>query len=249
MTLQAAQLAKTAFPAFTPVPSGLLQRKCAACGTHTPGGGTCSKCTSENSATSTLMSSIKSRDGDFETQTQTRPGTGLTPATPSSSNHCSISSATFTSIPNGTLVPTISGGRLSAPFNMRATFGNAIPCHCGNGEYRQYVRGAFTADGRTLTHALGPGRDMSPTEFQEDGDVGLTTAYGHRATTGDKDHFRPDDATGCDYEGEDAPGLGGRSGSSVSMNLDFRGELIDTSDSNRVVTSKSWSVVGSATLP
>lgn len=44
MTLQSATRTNAAKPGFTPLPSGLLQRKCAACGTHTPGGSSCLSC-------------------------------------------------------------------------------------------------------------------------------------------------------------------------------------------------------------
>jgi hypothetical protein len=49
VSLQTATIAKTASLGLTPLPSGLLlQRKCAACGTHTPGGGTCTNCAEED---------------------------------------------------------------------------------------------------------------------------------------------------------------------------------------------------------
>jgi hypothetical protein len=48
MTMQSATRSQAAEPTFTPLPTGLLQRKCAACGTHTPGGGTCTNCAGED---------------------------------------------------------------------------------------------------------------------------------------------------------------------------------------------------------
>lgn len=197
----------------------------------------------------TTHSTTLSRDGDVETVTETADRDTSMPMTPRAANHCALSSATFTSIPSGTLAATLSGGRLQAPFVMRATFDTPIPCTCANGEYRQYVRGTFTAGGATVTHMLGPGRPMSATVFQEDGDVGAGTVYGHRAIPGTKSRFRPDQATGCQFEGEDEPGISAPSGTAVTMNLDFRGDLIDTSDANRVVTTASWSVAGSGTMP
>jgi hypothetical protein len=191
-------------------------------------------------------SSVTSRDGDVETETQAlAPG----PTVPTSSNHCALISASFSSIPSGTVAATISGGRLQGPFVMRATFDTAIPCTCANGEYRQYVRGSFTAGGRTVNHMLGPGRPLDPSTFQEDGDVAAGTVYGHRAVPGTKSRFRPDQAGGCRFEGEDEPGISAASGTAVAMNLDFKGDLIDTADSNRVVTTASWSVAGSGTMP
>lgn len=191
-------------------------------------------------------SNTLSRDGDVETITETtRPST----VGPVAANHCALTSAIFTSIPSGTVAATLSGGRLQAPFVMRATFSNPIPCTCVNGEYRQYVRGTFTAGGSPVTHMLGPGRPLSATTFQEDGDVAAGTVYGYHSIPGTKSRFRPDQATGCQFEGEDEPGISAPSRTVVTMNLDFRGDLIDTSDSNRVVTTASWSVAGSATMP
>jgi hypothetical protein len=163
--------------------------------------------------------------------------------------HCALSSAVFTSIPSGTVAAALNGSRLEAPFVMQATFATPVPCNCANGEYRQYVKGKFTSGGRPVTHNLGPGRPLSATAFQEDGDFAGGTAYGHRSTAGPKDLFLPDAAGGCKYAGEDEPGISDVSGKVVTMNLDFRGDLIDTLDANRVVTTASWSVSGSATIP
>jgi hypothetical protein len=191
-------------------------------------------------------SSTLSRDGDVETVTQiTRPASRV----PAVTNHCALTGATFTSVPSGTVAATLSGGRLQGPFVVRATFSNPIPCNCSNGEYRQYLRGTFTAGGSPVTHMLGPGRPLSAKTFQEDGDVAAGTVYGHRSVLGTKSRFKPTQATGCQFEGEDEPGISAASGTAVTMNLDFRGDLIDTSAANRVVTTASWSVVGSATMP
>lgn len=232
--------------------SGLLQRHCA-CGKHTIAGGECPECAKKNNPLASMgrpstHSTTVSRDGDVETYTQAlEPPVTSTPTT--STNHCALTGANFTSVPTGAVAATITGGRLQAPFIIRATFENAIPCNCSNGEYRQYVKGSFTAGGSPVTHMLGPGRPMSATTFQEDGDVGAGTVYGHRAVLGTKSRFRPDQAGGCQFEGEDEPGISASSGTAVTMNLDFRGDLIDTSDSNRVVTTRSWSVSGSGTMP
>ena len=193
-------------------------------------------------------STTESREGEVVTWTQALapgPDAGVAAA-----NHCRLTGATFTSIPPPmTMFARLNGSRLEAPFVMRATFDTPIPCNCANGEYRQYVRGSFTSGGAPVTHMLGPGRPMSATVFQEDGDVGAGTVYGHRAIPGTKSRFVPDQAGGCQFEGEDEPGITAASGTAVTMQLDFRGELIDTSDANRVVTTAEWSVAGSATIP
>jgi hypothetical protein len=171
------------------------------------------------------------------------------PASASGSSGCSIDSAAFSSIPSGAIPATWSGRKLGAAFVMRGDFTPRIPCNAAPGEYRQYVRGVFTADGAPVAHMLGPGRPLSPTTFQEDGDVGLGTVYGHRAVPGTKSRFVPDQATGPTFEGEDEPGISGVSGHAVSMNLEFEGALIDTSRSNQVLASSAWSVAGSGRVP
>lgn len=194
-------------------------------------------------------STTVSRDGDVETRTQlVGPRPAILPAGPAG-NHCALTAATFTSIPSGTVAATLIGGLLQAPFVMRATFDNAIPCNCSNGEYRQYVRGSLTAGGTPIAHMLGPGRPLSATAFQEDGDVAAGTVYGHRSILGTGSRFLPDQQGGCQFEGEDAPGINSSSGTVVVMDLEFRGDLIDTSDSNRVMTTRSWGASGSATIP
>lgn len=194
-------------------------------------------------------STTLSRDGDVETRTQALSPSPIISTPRTSVDHCAITAATFTSIPSGTVAATLIGGRLQAPFVMRATFQNAIPCTCSNGEYRQYVRGSFTAGGSPVIHMLGPGRPLSATTFQEDGDVAAGTVYGHRSVLGTKSRFLPDQAGGCEFRGEDEPGISAASGTVVAMDLEFQGDLIDTSDSNRVVTTSSWSASGSATMP
>jgi hypothetical protein len=176
-------------------------------------------------------------------------GPPVAPKPAPAGNHCALTAANFTSIPSGTVAAKIVGGRLQGPFVMRATFENAIPCNCSNGEYRQFIRGSFTAGGKPVTHMLGPGRPLSATTFQEDGDVGAGTVYGHRSTPGTKSRFLPDQQGGCKFEGEDEPFIGSSPGTVVTMNLEFSGDLIDTSASNRVLNTSSWSVSGSATIP
>lgn len=96
---------------------------------------------------------------------------------------------------------------------------------------------------------LGPGRPLSATTFQEDGDVAAGTVYGHRSVLGTKSRFLPDQAGGCEFRGEDEPGISASSGTVVAIDLEFQGDLVDTSASNRVVTTSSWKASGSATMP
>jgi hypothetical protein len=190
---------------------------------------------------------VLSRDGDVVTESAN--GAGAAPATPAATNHCALRGATFATVPSGTIAAALNGSKLEGAFQIRADFDTAIPCTCACGEYRQYVRGTFTANGKAVTHQLGPGRVLDPTTFQEDGDFGLGTAYGYRSKRGTKSRFTPDQAGGCRFEGEDEPGISSSSGAQVAMDLDFRGDLIDTCSGNSVATSASWSVAGSATIP
>ncbi len=166
------------------------------------------------------------------------------------SSSCSVTGS-FTSIPSGTLAATVSGGRLSASFSMIGEFSPSVPCNCSGGEYRQYVRGRFTSNGSNVTHRL-CGTNLHPTTYQEDCAVsgGTTYKYGYRSIPFSNSRFtNPDQATGCRFVGFDRPGIGGASGATVSVNLDFIGALIDTDHGNRVLAASMWSVVGSATLP
>ncbi len=190
--------------------------------------------------------SVVSRENGVVTETTNGRGT---PSAPTTTSRCAITSATFATVPSGTITAALNGSKLEGPFQIRADFTRPIPCNCSCGEYRQYVRGTFTANGRPVTHRLGPGRVLHPTNFQEDGDVSLGTVYGHRSVRGTKSRFTPDQAGGCRFEGEDEPGISSSSGTRVAMNLGFRGDLIDTCRGNAVLTSSSWSVVGSATIP
>jgi hypothetical protein len=134
---------------------------------------------------------------------------------------------------------------------MIGEFSPSVPCNCSGGEYRQYVRGRFTSNGSNVTHRL-CGTNLHPTNYQEDCGVfgGTTYKYGYRSIKFGNSYFtNPDQATGCRFVGFDRPGIGGASGDTVSVNLDFLGGLIDTDNGNRVLAASMWSVVGSATLP
>ena len=159
----------------------------------------------------------------------------------------------FSTIPSGTLIASLVGNRLCAPFTMVADFAPkdpARPDDVGYGEYRQYVRGSFTSEGNPVVHSLGPGRNLSPDVWQEDGDFNLGTAYGYRALLGTGSRFvNPDQTTGTQFQGEDEPGIGGASGTLVTMNLEFKGDLIDVGNNNSILATSNWKVTGSATLP
>jgi hypothetical protein len=171
------------------------------------------------------------------------------------SSACSVTGS-FSSIPSGAVAATLTGTKLSAAFAMTGTFTPsgfvffAIPCTCWCGEYRQHVRGKFTRNGSAVTHAL-CGSNLDPTTFQEDCGIfgGTSYRYGYRSHAFATSKFTPDQAGGCTFEGQDAPGITGSSGDTLAMNLDFKGELIDTCHGNTVLASSAWTVSGTATVP
>jgi hypothetical protein len=163
---------------------------------------------------------------------------------------CSVTGS-FSTIPSGNLAATMSGNRLGGSFTMISNFvaSSGSGCTCSCGEYRQYVWGTFTANGNPVVHSLGGGRNLHPTTPQEDGDVGAGTVYGHRSVLGTQSRFLPNQATGCRFEGADQPGIASAtSGTVLAMNLGFRGDLIDTCNSNNVIATSSWSVRGTGTV-
>ena len=163
---------------------------------------------------------------------------------------CSVTGS-FSSIPSGSVSATLTGSKLGATFSMIGEFTPSIPCNCSCGEYRQYVRGRFKRNGSDVTHAL-CGSNLDPTTYQEDcGRIGGTDyKYGYRSIPFATSKFTtPDQATGCKFEGYDAPGITGSSGDTLEVNLDFRGDLVDTCNGNKVLATSSWSVTGSATVP
>lgn len=163
---------------------------------------------------------------------------------------CHIENAAFESIPSGLVPATVTGGKLGAAFTMTGNFSPVIPCNCSCGEYRQFVKGSFTVNGNPHVHSLGGGRNLDPNTFQEDGDVGAGTVYGHRAVPGTKSKFtRPDQLTGCRFEGADEPGISAPSGTRLAMDLSFIGKLIDTCRGDQELASSTWNVAGAATMP
>ena len=110
------------------------------------------------------------RDADgVTTETQgPAPAPGVfppSPPPPSAADHCRTTGS-FSGIPSGVLAATMTGSKLGTTFDMTADFDSAIPCDCSRGEYRQYVRGTFTANGAPVTHHIGPGVTMDPTTFR-----------------------------------------------------------------------------------
>jgi len=194
--------------------------------------------------------------GEQDTETATRtavPGPGTPGAAPAPSpGSCSAVTATAT-LPSGNLPATVSGSKLGASWTMAADFTGTPndPAVCGPcGEYRQYVRGKFAKNGNPVTHRLA-GVDLDPSTFHEDGAIigGTTYKYGYHSIRFANSRFsQPDQATGQRWDGFDHPGITGSSGDTLSVDLDFRGETVDTCNGATLGTS-SWSVKGTTRLP
>ena len=173
-----------------------------------------------------------------------------TPVTPT----CTLTGH-FTTIPNGTLAVTFSGSKLGASFSMVGEFvatSSGASCNCSCGEYRQFVRGEFKANGSTVPHSL-CGTPLDPITVNEDcGRVGGTDMkYGYRSIPFGTSRFtNPDQATGCTFNGFDHPGISNSpSGTVLEVDLDFIGQLVDTCNGDRELARADWSVKGTDTVP
>ncbi|WP_426615951.1 hypothetical protein [Bradyrhizobium sp. McL0616] len=146
--------------------------------------------------------------------------------------------------PAGNVAPAIHDRNYNAPFNVSATFSG----DCGQGEYRQYVSGAFKANGSALSHVLCGSVVLMPTVLQEDGcrPTGCT-AYGYRICPAHPyNHFLPNRSDGCEFRMYDAPGFSNISaGNTYSIDLAFEGKAINAAQGGAVLISKSWTSQGS----
>ncbi|HEX2705494.1 MAG TPA: hemopexin repeat-containing protein [Candidatus Lustribacter sp.] len=164
------------------------------------------------------------------------------------------------------VIPAVGGTNFNQYFEMNIDFdpAAAYPATCAVGEYRQYVRGQFRKNGVVKVHLLadfrgGPAPAMLPAppvgspfdNFIEDGVIfpgppPVNSLYGHRIDElGNADatnQFTPDRLTGCTYRGWDRPGWGGRTGETIAINLDFRGQAVDAASGGEVLNTADWSV-------
>ncbi|MFA6028312.1 MAG: hypothetical protein WC969_00525 [Elusimicrobiota bacterium] len=69
------------------------------------------------------------------------------------------------------------GASLGVRFSARAEFSADDGCSCGCCEFRQFIRGRFTVNGREVRHELSPGRFLDG-EWREDGGVERAGARG-----------------------------------------------------------------------
>jgi len=160
--------------------------------------------------------------------------------------------------------PSILDAALGQAFTMTASFASTgHPSVCGCAEYRQFVRGEFVLNGQRLEQMLpnpngGPAIRLLPRpapgaandHFREDGSKGKAPFYGHRKDPPDPigKYDNPDQRSGCQYTGIDSPILSGQVSNSVTIDLDFRGVIIDVSAGNEVLLKKEWQIFCSGVL-
>ena len=144
-------------------------------------------------------------------------------------------------VPSGDITADWDGSRISKQFDMDATFSPENEQKYG--EYRQYVKGFFSTPSGDITHNMGASGTLDRKDYREDG----PGQYGHRsnpdydAANGKDIYNQPDRPTGKHYVGRDTPGLRPGGTGEYTMDLNFKGELIDTRNNQSFVT-KYWHI-------
>jgi hypothetical protein len=159
--------------------------------------------------------------------------------------------------------PAIGDAALGRIFKIKADFAaTGHPSVCGSAEYRQFVQGSHFLDGQRVSETLqdpagGPPIPLpprpapgAPDNFAEDGSKGKARFYGHRNGPPDPNgkYDQSDQRSGCRYRASDTPLVSGRIGQSASVDLDFRGVIIDVNADHEVLVEKRWSVSCSEVL-
>jgi hypothetical protein len=117
-----------------------------------------------------------------------------------------------------------------------------------SGEYRQFVKGAFTANGAVHEHRLDGGA-MSQDSWTEDSIDGKKYGYRQAAPRNrppeayyrDRGCNTKDMANGPFYKAFDAPKAVEEDD---EMFLEFEGRLVDTADGGNVLQTRHWTVSG-----
>lgn len=143
----------------------------------------------------------------------------------------------------------------------------AHPADCRCGEYRQFVRGSHIVNGQLRDIALcnpicnlkilpRPVPGASGDNFLEDSlqapESTRNLHYGHRdelpGNADPSDRYLPNRETGCEYRGFDVPFTEGFPGDSYTLDLDFRGVIIDTCNDNEEIARKEWNIFCTGTF-
>ncbi|MFB2976721.1 hypothetical protein [Microseira sp. BLCC-F43] len=232
------QTKTTPKPSFTPVKTGILQRKCA-CGNSAGLTGKCTECQNKQLTLQRRSNNQAEPDevppivheadtvaGMLQRQGSSQDGGG----TPSA---CVVSEE----IPTNRSGLINRGGTVGERFQMNidwrdsGSLARRSPtsyCDCSCGEYRQYIKGHVIINGRRETIHLWGGAVLEENVYHEDGlERNPRGRYGHRNETQTTDEdFLPDRATGCSYRGRDFPRI--MIGSEVDMLYQFKGQTYDS---------------------
>jgi hypothetical protein len=140
--------------------------------------------------------------------------------------------------PGGDITADWDGTKISKQFDMQANF--TPESEQKYGEYRQYVKGYFSTPSGDLTHNMGASGTLDRKEYREDG----PGQYGHRsgytnydAADGKDIYDQPDRLTGKHFVGRDTPSLTPGGKGEYTMDLSFKGQLIDTRNNQAYITN------------
>lgn len=132
----------------------------------------------------------------------------------------------------------------SESFDMEADFlSRRRRCRCSCCEYRQFVRGTFTAAAGASVRFDMPSGPLDPVKYCEDGAIdefgpGAHGYYGHRDRSSAGDEYSGTGAaTGCTYRGNEKPSCPPTDG----VHLEFIGLIVDRCR-RTVVAKRTWSV-------
>jgi len=171
-----------------------------------------------------------------------------------STKSCSVKKARFTKVPDGKLPchfekikdGTKIGKFYGASFDIEAQFESNPPCiTCVNGEYRQEIKGYFKRNGIKEDVDL-CGNLLEEDNYNEDcarvGGIDYKPGY-HSQKLPASYFENPNQKMGCTFKMSDTPGMYGKKGDEVELNLSFIGKLIDTTN-KEVLDKASWDVEG-----
>jgi hypothetical protein len=167
----------------------------------------------------------------------------------------------FLECPTGDLVPQWFAPfkKFHCGFTVKVDFGQFPREKLLTLQYRQYVRGQFLINGMAVPHKLIKNFMLSKEEFHLDGPKG-GDPYGLRSTT-NKDLQRA--STYChSFEGRpryaadgpllivfDDPGIVGEPGDTITLELEFVGQIMAFGDPTIVIARKEWTVKGTYQVP
>ncbi len=156
----------------------------------------------------------------------------------------------FTEIPSGDLGAEYSplfGGKWGKMFNMKAEFtpedSSITDGDCSSGEFRQYVKGKFVLNDKTLKHYIYDGEELDESTYKLDGPYGHY--YGEKGwKDGASRYIYENNKT--KFNGFDYPGLRVEKGESGEIDLSFKANLIDTRQGGKILAESLWTVKGAS---